>query len=603
MKYSDYFIDSLLEEGYTHCFFVGGGNILHLLESARTRLECIAVINEVTAGIAAEYFNIAMRGTGKRSFVLVTAGPGLTNMVTSISGAWLESRELLVIGGQARSNSLARGNVRQLGHQEIDGVAIAKSITKTTKLLDHQISRLELQALARTSFSGRKGPVFIEVCLDITAQETEDFGVETNLFQATKELLDSDFDLILQLLIKSERPLFLVGAGVEFTTFQTLKEAIKELGIPIATTWNSSDYLDYDDPIYAGRPNTYGMRWANAVIQQSDLLIVIGTRLSFWETGFNYDSFVPNGKIVHIDIDEKELNKDHLKVDLKICADSNSAFSKIINGLNIQMKSKYKEWIDFISRLRDLLPINEAENEMGSGYLNPFSVIEIISRKCGPDDKIVVCSSGGTYTAVMQSFQQKTGQLLTNNKGLASMGYGLAGAIGTAIALPEFRTLLFEGDGGFAQNIGDLGTLSLRQLNLKIFLFSNEGFASIRISQKTNFKGNYIGCDADTGIGLPNWSNLFSAFNIPNLEITSTSSFNEEFKSLFDSPGPAAFILNIDKEQAFFPKLASSTLPNGQIVSNPLHLMSPEINPNLVEEVFPYLDSKYKSINNYKEIE
>ena len=600
MKYSDYFIEALVEQGYTHCFFVGGGNILHLLESARIRMECVAVINEVTAGIAAEYFNVANRGTGNRAFALVTAGPGLTNMVTSIAGAWLESRELLVVGGQARSNSLARGVVRQLGHQEIDGVAIVKPITKVAQMLEFQISKSEIHNLVRQSFCGRKGPVFLEVCLDVTAQTTQKNLLTVEILEVGFSCGVIDFDLIAEMVKLSSRPLLLIGGGLEFQTFQSLIEKTRALGIPIATTWNASDYLDYDDPLYAGRPNTYGMRWANGFIQQSDLLIVFGTRLSFWETGFNYKSFLPNGKIIHIDIDSNELNKNNLEIELKVNIDSNVAYRAIISDLANRITNRFDEWTLFLAKLKKLLPINELVNQIDTGYINPFTAIEFISEQCTNDDKIVICSSGGTYTTAMQVFKQKIGQLLTNNKGLASMGYGLAGAIGTSLAFPNNRVILFEGDGGFSQNLGDLGTVALRKLNIKIFLFSNNGFASIRISQKTNFNGSYIGCDPQTGIGLPQWRKLFAAFEIPIIEVSTPPDFNDNFFSHFESCGPVAFIIEIDTEQAFYPKISSSTLQDGQIVSNPLHLMTPELSIDKCEEVFPFLDQKNRTIKNFQ---
>ena len=171
MKYSDYFIDSLVEQGYTHCFFVGGGNVMHLLESARTRMECIAVVHEVSAGIAAEYFNVANRETNKRAFAMVTAGPGITNMITAIGGAWLESRELLVVGGQARTDFMTDFDVRQIGHQQIDGKSIVEPISKVSLTIKEPISKKQISDLCSISSSGRKGPIFVEICLDVTAME------------------------------------------------------------------------------------------------------------------------------------------------------------------------------------------------------------------------------------------------------------------------------------------------------------------------------------------------------------------------------------------------------------------------------------------------
>ncbi len=590
-------MDALVEQGYTHCFYVGGGNILHLLESARTRVTCIAVINEVTAGIAAEYFNVANRENNHRAFVLVTAGPGLTNLVTAISGAWLESRELLVVGGQARSDSLGLGKVRQLGHQEVDGVSIVNSTTKAAILVNSQLNRSGIFYYANLTKEGRKGPVFLEVCLDISAQEVKVAKESPNSTNLKKIEVSSEiFIEILQMIRQAERPLILIGAGVDFTLFNDLREKLHLLKIPIATSWNATDYLEYDDAIYAGRPGAYGMRWANAVIQQSDLLLAIGTRMSFWETGFNYENFAPLAKIIHVDIDQFELEKETINKYLKINLDSNNFFSELINKLNpYDVNLEVSNWVIFIQEIKKLLPVNELQNEQFSENVNPFIAIEKIGSKLSREDKVIVCSSGGTYTAVMQSLKQQVGQLVTNNRGLASMGYGLAGAIGTSFANPNSNIILFEGDGGFAQNIGDLGTVAINKLNIKIFLFSNNGFASIRISQKTNFSGAYLGCDERTGIGLPNWIDLFTAYNIPSMSLTSNNSFNATFDKAFTSTGPYVFILSLNQEQTFLPKLASSTLPSGKIVSNPLHLMAPELPSSLADKVFKFLPKKLRS--------
>ena len=220
MKYSDYFIESLVELGYTHCFFVGGGNVMHLLESARTRMECVAVVHEVSAGIAAEYFNVANRGKGKRAFAMVTAGPGITNLATAIGGAWLESRELLVVGGQARTDFLSHPEVRQIGHQQIDGRSIVEPMCKLSMTVTEPLGKQELRNVTDFSRSGRKGPVFLEICLDITAMEVNKDSlnaapehvkrVEPKI--ATKFSPDEATQLS-ELLSKSSRPLFLVGGG------------------------------------------------------------------------------------------------------------------------------------------------------------------------------------------------------------------------------------------------------------------------------------------------------------------------------------------------------------------------------------------------------
>jgi acetolactate synthase-1/2/3 large subunit len=591
-KYSDILIDQLVELGYTHCFFVGGGNVMHILESARTRMTCVPVVNEVSAGIAAEYFNVAKRSVGQRAVAVVTAGPGLTNLVTAIGAAWLESRELLVIGGQARTEFLSRGTVRQIGHQEIDGVSITQPITKKSVRIEKPMKFSELRDYVEESKSGRKGPVFLELCLDVSAQfvAIEEEQIRDN--QALKEASSrgiEELPQVLDLWMKSSRPLMLVGQGLSFDCFQSKRSELSELGVPVATSWNASDYLSYDDPLYAGRPNTYGMRWSNAAIQQADLLLVIGARLGLQQTGFNWQDFAPLAKIIHVEIDPAELEKKNPGSDIRILGDANHVFPTLVDSLlKIEAVPK-KDWLHYIAKLKKLLPVSETANQIYDDYANPFSVIEDLSKLMPPDSALIPCSSGGSYTTVMQSFMQKEGQLLTNSKGSASMGYGLAGAIGTAFAVPGKKVVLVEGDGGFAQNISEIGTVANRNLNLKMIIFSNQGYASIRLSQKAYFDGNYIGCDSETGVGLPDWVKIFAAYGIPSIEIFQNISESGEALKLFTDLGPAAIIVNINQEQPFYPKLTSRIFPDGTMRSNPIHLMYPPLDEELSQKVFQFL--------------
>lgn len=596
VKYSDVLIDDLVRLGYTHCFFVGGGNVMHLLESARTRMECVAVVHEVSAGIAAEYFNVAMRETGKKAVAIVTAGPGLTNIVTAIGAAWLESRELLVIGGQARTEFLSRGTVRQIGHQEIDGVGITSAITKASIRVEKPMSFEELKAFTEISSTGRKGPVFLELCLDVSATYVEQTATtsSTEMTSAPSSPTGIDSELLGKLWNDAERPLLLVGQGLDFKTFIANRGSLEELALPTATSWNAADYLSFDDSLYAGRPNTYGMRWSNAVVQQSDLLVVVGARLGLQQTGFNWEEFAPLAKIVHVDIDPLELSKANPGTDVQILADANLVFEPLLEIFKSQIKPVSEAWLDHIQRVKRALPVNEGANQMFDDYVNPFVFMDELSNILKEESIVIPCSSGGSYTTVMQGFRQTQGQLLTNDKGSASMGYGLAGAIGTSIAMPDKRVVLLEGDGGFAQNLSEVGTVANRNLNLKMVVFSNGGYASIRLSQKAYFDGNYIGCDAETGVGLPNWSEFFTAYGIPSVTISGSLNDSSEALNILSAEGPGAIILNVSKEQPFYPKLTSRIFPDGSMKSNPIHLMFPPLEKTVADAVFTHLPESLK---------
>jgi acetolactate synthase-1/2/3 large subunit len=409
------------------------------------------------------------------------------------------------------------------------------------------------------------------------------------------DLTEEAIQTCLELISKSKRPLILVGGGLSYENFESKLPALEELGLPIATTWNAADYVDFDSRIFAGRPNTYGMRWANAIIQQCDLLIAIGARLGLQQTGFNLDSFAPLARVIRIDIDPGELQRVIPRTDHKIRCDANVFFSHFIDSLSFKLKDNFTSWLEFIHEVKELLPVSEDANSLYADYVNPYRFLEELGDSITCDDIVIPCSSGGAYTSVMQAFKQKRGNLITNNKGLASMGYGLAGAIGSSVANPNRRVFLIEGDGGFVQNLQELGTVANRALNLKIFLFDNSGYASIRLSQKSYFGGMYLGCDKETGVELPVWTKLFSSWGIPCFEIKSSLFDQPNFLSTLNEPGPAAFILKIHQDQPFLPKITSKVKADGTIESNPLHLMAPALSFELASRVFRFLPKELQS--------
>ncbi|MDP1720718.1 MAG: thiamine pyrophosphate-binding protein [Candidatus Nanopelagicaceae bacterium] len=589
--YADQFCDWLTDQGYTHCFFVAGGNIMHLLNSARSRFTCIPVVHEVAAGIAAEYFNET--SPDSRAFALVTAGPGVTNSVTAISGAWLESRELLVIGGQVKSSDLASPGLRQRGIQELDGIALVASITKGTLRIQRPVAESQILEICNMSREGRPGPVFIEFCLDaqgapsnLALNDTE--GTPRKIVCIPTEIEVKQIKLLIS---KSLRPVLLVGGGLSREEMAQLLPHLETLNIPIMTTWNALDRIDASHPLYWGRPNTWGQRSANVLLQQSDLIIAAGTRLGIQQTGFNWSGFAPLATIVQVDIDMSELTKGHPDVDLAICADAHEVLNRIHLDDVEAHSSRWSEWMLFGLTVRKLLPANESANSRKPGYLNPYDFVEEISKVLDGEDIVIPCSSGGAFTTVMQAFQQKSGQKVVTNKGLASMGYGLSGAIGASYANPGKRVVLIEGDGGFAQNIQEIGTVLAGRLPIKIFIYDNSGYASIRMTQANYFEGEYVGCDRETGLGLPNWESLFASYGIEAHSIDPSNPFTDSVLASMESSAPAAFILPIDPEQTYFPKITSRVLANGSMESNPLHLMTPELSTDVTKTVFRYLNA------------
>jgi len=585
MKYSDQLADWLVELGYTHCFYVSGGNIMHLLESFSRKLDCRSVIHEVAAGIATEYFN-ETSDSGK-ALALVTAGPGLTNIVTAMAGAYLESRELLVIGGQVKTSDLAHGKVRQNGIQEIDGIKIVNSVCTHSERMVEPWSKEYFCTTVSHSYSGKKGPVFIEMPLDVQGR---DIDFKDNIVKQSLNDLpvcdEKTLNQIVNEIQQASRPVIMLGGGLDRKTVKEIYSLFEQTSVPIVTTWNGADRLASDHPNFIGRPNTWGQRSANILLQQSDLLIALGTRLGMQQTGFNWQEFLPLGKIIQVDIDESELNKGHPEVSLALAVDANDLLTKLLSD----ELGDHNEWLDYCKEVRSLIPLVEENiNSTNRDYVSPHKFLQKLSELSNVSDLIIPCSSGGAFTIMMQVFEQKLGQKIVTNKGLASMGYGLSGAIGASIANPDKRIILVEGDGGFAQNLQEIGTAAINNCNLKVFIFDDGGYASIRMTQRNYFGGSYVGCDTNTGLGLPSWETLFKAWDVNATRIDSESFKSLDFLTSFNEKGFTAFIVSIDPEQTYFPKISSRVADNGQMLSNPLHNMTPELSEPLKSKVFKFI--------------
>ena len=580
--YADLLTDLLVAEGYTHCFFVAGGNIMHLLDSCRTRFTCIPTVHEVAAGIATEYFNQA--SDNARAFALVTAGPGLTNIVTAIAGAWLEHRELLVIGGQVKSTDLMSPGMRQRGIQEIDGVSIVAPITKASVRIDHELNQHELLKTISEAKSGRPGPIFLEVCLDIQGRPIHhsdpvrpaplsDLATSTPVIVSGKGRDGLEpVTLLLNELQDAERPVLLLGAGVSRSTAREHRRSLEGLGFPIATTWHGADrYSEADN--YIGRLDTWGQRAANLIVSQADLVIALGARLGLQETGFNHKEFVINGKVIQVDIDAAELGKGHPRLHAAILGDAN----QVITSLLQHDLPKRVAWLAYSRSITEQFPLNDRQNETAPGFVSPYVFYEQLAAAIGEDDVIVPSSSGGSNSVAIQALRNRKNHTVISNCGLASMGYGLAGAIGAAIAQPHRAVWLIEGDGGFCQNLQELATVAVNRLNIKIFIFANDGYGSIRTTQRNYFGGAYLGCDVNSGLGFPHWEGLATTFDLPFAKVATGIQGAPVWPDVMFGEGPALIVVPNDPEQTYWPKITSRITESGSMESAPLHDMSPPL--------------------------
>lgn len=586
--YADHVTDMLADMGYTHCFLVPGGAIMHLVNAARSRMTCIPVVHEVAATIAAEYFNAL--SDDQRAFALVTAGPGISNALTGMAGAYLESRDVLVLAGQVKSADLSRGAVRQRGIQEIDGVALAQPVSVTAMRIEEPLADDVILSAITEGLTNRKGPVYLEFCLDAQGAPVGQSPVNVpEIPEVAGEFIDAAPGAIAKVkeaLAVAERPVLLIGGGVSYRVAQECADGLAQLGVPIMTTWNGFDRVADDHPCFAGRPNTWGQRWANIVLSQADCIVALGTRLGIQQTGFNWQEWGPGqgeGVVIQVEVDEAELAKGHPRVDVPLLADANS----VVAGIAEFPYRELQPWWSFINSVRAEVPLIDPENSQGDAFLSPYALVNELSEVLSPTDIFIPASSGSGQFVPMETFQMKTGQRVATNKGLASMGYGLAAAMGAA-AVGADRVVLIEGDGSFSQSIQELGTVALHNWPIKIFLLDNDGYASIRTTQRNYFGGAYLGCDAATGLGFPDWHLLAQAFGIPSTSVGPEGLGIDEVRSLLDAPGPAIFVVSVDPEQTYFPKVTSRVTEDGSMASNPLHRMSPPLPDDVADRVFRF---------------
>jgi acetolactate synthase-1/2/3 large subunit len=590
VKYADLLGQWLVEMGYTHCFFVAGGGIMHLLDGIRHQFECIPVVHEVSAGICAEHFN-QCAPTGRRAFALVTTGPGLTNIVTAVAGCYVEHRELLVLAGQVKSTDLLRHPERQKGVQEVDGTAICRPITVRSQCLHEPITRAHFRALVQQGQGPHPGPVVIEVCLDVQGAVV-DIDVlsapEANEPVLQLEPPSDDIAAITALLGNAKRPLVLLGGLVSRQAAWAALPTLERLGLPVATTTSAIDRVPSASPVFAGRPGTWGgQRAANLALAQADLVLAVGAQLDLQQTGFNYQSYAPQAHLVHVFPSAYELERTGPPATLKVLASPDALLDQLVPLLRWQ---DAQGWGEYVRQLRFLLPSLEPANTNGLAFINSFAFLSELSCATLASDVLALCSSGGTFTGALQNYQISPGQLATTSAAHASMGYGLATAIGAAFADRSRRVVLTEGEGGFSQNLQELAVLRRFDLPVKIFLLENGGYASIRATQKKFFNGAYMGCDPETGLGFPDWYTLFAAYGI-TCRVLQSHEANKACLSamLEEQDGPQAWVVPIDPHQPNWPAVSTVLSTDGKLTSSPLYDMLPRLPDELFRKVGRYL--------------
>lgn len=583
VKVAQYIADFLVNMGTEHVFTVTGGGAMHLNDALghKEGLTCIYNHHEQACAIAAEGY---ARYTGKIAAVCVTTGPGGTNAITGVVGGWQDSIPMFVISGQVKRETTTWSTdvpLRQLGDQEFQIVECVSGMTKYAKMVTEPTEiRYHLEKAWYLANNGRKGPVWIDVPIDVQAAwiETDELkGFEpSELADCENPVYDKALTAVVYDKIKAaKRPVILAGTGVRLSgAYDTFRALTDKLQIPVVTAWNAHDLLEEEYPYYCGRPGSVGTRGGNFVVQNSDLLIVLGCRLNIRQISYNYKEFAKRAYKIVVDIDEAELRKPTVKVDLPIHADLKDAMKEWLDYDGGQ--TAHDEWTKWCRDINQKYPAALPEYYQKSSPVNPYVYIHEMSRQLAADESIVT-GNGSACVITFQAMKIKRGQRLFTNSGCAAMGYGFPAALGVAIARKGKRVICIDGDGSFQMNIQELQTVVYHKLNLKIIILNNNGYHSIRQTQTNLFQPPLVGVCDGNGISFPDMEKIADAYGLGYVRIDDHNNIDEGMEQFLGMEGPVICEVICDPGQNFEPKLSSKVMPDGTIVS-------PEI-----DDMYPFL--------------
>jgi acetolactate synthase I/II/III large subunit len=607
MKLSDYVIQFVANLGVKHVFLVPGGGAMHLNASLAqcASIEPICNSHEQASAMAAENYAKTVNGLG---VAMVTTGPGGTNAVTGLAGAWLDSTPVLFLSGQVKRPDRMFApdgsplGMRQLGVQEIDIVSIVKPLTKyAVTVLDPLSIRFHLEKAVYLAQTGRPGPVWIDIPLDVQAapidasdlppfelpQRDTQAAAAPDLAAQVRETIDA--------LNRAERPLILIGNGVRLAHAEDdFRKLFDLLRIPVEATWCAADIISSEDPLFVGRPGSLASRGANFALQNCDFLLSIGARLDFAITGYAPEKFARAAHKVMVDIDPAEIRKLAPFIQTPICADAGEFLRQMLCQISCQtphqtlrriprqssaVQSKDRtSWNQRCTDWKTRYPVVTEEHRKPEGPVSIYHLAEVIGQETTPEDLMISGSSGSGIEIFLFACPTRTGQRIYHTAGLGSMGNGLPGSIGVCIAGGRRRTVCVDGDGGFQFNIQELETVARLNLPIKFFVLNNGGYASMRASQTNFFGSPQLGCDSRTGITVPDLCKVAAAYGLPTVRIESQANLRERVRQVLETPGPVVCDVLVIPDEVRGPRLSSMQRPDGSMVSKPL------------EDLWPFLD-------------
>lgn len=586
IKLSNYIAQFLVEHGITNVFTVTGGGAMHLNDAFghQEGLKCLYQHHEQACAIAAESY---ARIDNKMAVLCVTTGPGGTNALTGVVGAYLDSIPMLVISGQVRYDTTARYtglNLRAVGDQEFDICKAVDSMTKYCEMvIDPNKIKYCLEKAMYIAKHGRPGPCWLDIPLNVQGSyiETDELEGYVPEEDYKKELppavKEETVDAVIEKIRQAKRPVFYAGNGIRISGgYSEFRAVVEKLNIPVVTTWDGIDEIETDHPLYTGRAGGMGDRAGNFAVQNSDLILAVGNRLSIRQVGFNHETWAREAYVIVNDIDSEELKKPTIHVDMPIWADAKDLLTKLNMHLPDGKLFQNQEWIHTCQNWKKNYPVLQPKHlEQDNGYANVYAAIYAISSKLS-EGQITVVGNGSACVVGSQSYIIKKDQRFIINSAIASMGYDLPAVIGVAMACEGQELICVTGEGSIQMNIQELQTIVHHQMPIKIFLINNSGYHSIRQTQRNFFGEPLVGIGADSGdLSFPDMEKLAWAYGIPYTSVHHNQELDQAVNETLAKKGPVICELFVDIEQNFEPKSATKRLEDGTLVSAPLEDLAP----------------------------
>lgn len=578
VKVSNYIADFLVSKGIHNIFTVVGGGAMHMNDSFghHPELHCLYNHHEQASAIAAEAYS---RLGDAMAVCCVTSGPGAINALNGVVGAYQDSIPMLVLSGQTKTTLTVKHSglhLRTLGNQEFDIVSTLENVAKYSEMItDPKKIRYCLEKAFFLATTGRPGPCWLDIPLDIQGAFVETEELEGYDCEPEPPVsLSQTIQTIKEKLAHSKRPILYAGNGIRIAgAVSQFRRLAAEYTIPVVTCWDSIDLMPTDDSLYCGRAGTMGDRAGNFAVQNSDLLICIGSRLNIYQVGYNVKTWAREAFTVVVDIDSEELKKPTIRVDLPVCCDAKFFIEAMLNE-NAKPAEK-TDWLEQCRKWKETYPAVTAAQKEEKGLVNVYSFFDKVSRML-PERAVTVVTNGSASVVGSASFYIKQNDRFIMNCGLSSMGYGLPAAIGACVANGNRPVYCFEGDGSIMMNLQELQTMVTNRLPIKLFIVNNEGYHQIRLTQNNVFHNGLVGVGPEShDLGFPDFEKLAAAFGIPYFRLDDNQNQEPLLRQVLDSDSFALCEVFVTKTQKYEPKSATKVLPNGALFSPPLEDLAP----------------------------